>query len=73
MPFSLRLCGALAVALLALPAVQAQSARSVPNVSPSATARAAQVAPNPSGLRPLFPAGISSGSGASQAADPIAR
>jgi hypothetical protein len=39
---------------------------------PSASARAATAAPNPAGLRPIFPAGISSGSGASVSSDPIA-
>jgi hypothetical protein len=56
-------------------AVQAQVRRiqQVPNTgAPSASARAAQAAPNPAGLRPLFPAGISSGSGAAQSSDPIA-
>ena len=30
-------------------------------------------APNPAGLRPVFPAGITSGSGAAQSGDPVAR
>jgi hypothetical protein len=51
---------------------QQRSVRPVPNTIPSASARAAAAAPNPAGLRPLFPAGISSGSGARQSTDPIA-
>lgn len=53
-------------------AVHAQQVRGVPNTVPSASARAAAAAPNPAGLRPLFPAGVSSGSGARVSTDPIA-
>lgn len=56
-------------------AVQAQTRRGLTgavNVQPSASARTAQAAPNPAGLRPMFPAGITSGSGARVSTDPIA-
>jgi hypothetical protein len=61
-------------AAAAASAVQAQTRSVAPaaNTVPSASARAAQSAPSPSGLRPIFPAGISSGSGASVSRDPIA-
>ncbi|MDB5898928.1 MAG: hypothetical protein JWP41_2530 [Ramlibacter sp.] len=54
--------------------VQAQVARVHPSASsaPSASARAATAAPNPAGLRPVFPAGITSGSGAAVSTDPVA-
>lgn len=45
----------------------------VPNVVPSAAARIAQSAPQPAGLMPPFPAGISSGSGAAVATNPVAQ
>lgn len=76
MPHPSTLAAALAVALFAAGAAQAQqsgSVRGAANASPSATARTAQAAPKPGGLRPLFPAGITSGSGASQSTDRIAR
>jgi hypothetical protein len=50
-------------ALAAAPAVQAQTASNP----------ALRSLPNPAGLRPMYPAGISSGSGAAQASSPIAR
>jgi hypothetical protein len=62
-------------AAAAASAVQAQTRRGVapaPNVQPSAAARAALAAPKPAGLRPIFPAGISSGSGARDSSSPIA-
>jgi hypothetical protein len=70
----------LAVALAALFAASAAQAQSaprkvtpVPNTAvPSASTRAAQAAPNPAGLRPLFPAGLSSGSGVATSTDPVA-
>lgn len=40
---------------------------------PSSQAQAARAAPQPGGLQPIFPAGISSGSGAAVSNDPIAR
>ena len=62
-------------AVAAASAVHAQSRSSVApatNTVPSASQRAAQSAPSPAGLRPIFPAGISSGSGAAVSRDPIA-
>ena len=74
MPHLSRLSAALAVALLAATAAHAQvrSVRPAPSTAPSASTRAATVAPNPAGLRPLFPAGVSSGSGAAVSSDPVA-
>jgi hypothetical protein len=68
--FAVGLC-----AVAAASAVQAQTRRGLtvaPNAQPSASTRAAQAAPNPAGLRPVFPAGISSGSGALVSTSPIA-
>jgi hypothetical protein len=68
--FAVGLC-----AVAAAPAVQAQTRRGVAGVAnpqPSASARTALAAPNPAGLRPMFPAGITSGSGARVSTDPIA-
>ena len=68
--FAVGLCVAAAAS-----AVQAQTRRGVagvPNPQPSASARTALAAPNPAGLRPMFPAGITSGSGARVSTDPIA-
>lgn len=62
-------------AVAAVSAVHAQSRSSVaavPNTIPSASQRAAQASPSPAGLRPFFPAGITSGSGAAVSRDPIA-
>ncbi len=70
-----RLFAAVLCAVAAASAVQAQTRRSVApvaNPQPSASTRSAQAAPNPAGLRPMFPAGISSGSGALVSTDPIA-
>jgi hypothetical protein len=70
-----RLLAAGLCAAAAVSAVQAQTRRgiaTVPNTAPSASARAAMGAPNPAGLRPIFPAGITSGSGALVSSDPIA-
>ena len=78
MSATLRLAAALLCALTAASAVQAQQQRAparvqaVPNPVPSAAARIAQSAPQPAGLLPRFPAGISSGSGAAVSSDPIA-
>lgn len=74
MPHLSRLSAALAVALLAVTAAHAQvrSVRPATSTAPSASARAATVAPNPTGLRPLFPAGVTSGSGAAVSSDPVA-
>lgn len=74
MPHLSRLIPALAVALLALTTAHAQvrSVRPATATAPSASTRAAAAAPNPSGLRPLFPAGVSSGSGAAVSSDPVA-
>lgn len=61
-------------AAAAASAAQAQTQRLSPGpaATPSASARAATATPNPAGLRPQFPAGITSGSGAAQSSDPIA-
>lgn len=71
-----RLLAAGLCAAAAASAVQAQtrSFSQAPNTrAPSASSQAAQAAPRPGGLQPLFPAGISSGSGAAVSNDPIAR
>ena len=73
-PF-VRLFAAGLCAVAAVTAVQAQSRRGVTTVAnpqPSAATRAAQSAPTPAGLRPMFPAGITSGSGALDSTNPIA-
>lgn len=73
-PF-VRLFAAGLCAVAAVSAVQAQTRRgvaAVANPQPSASTRAAQSAPNPAGLRPMFPAGITSGSGALVSSDPVA-
>jgi opacity protein-like surface antigen len=67
-----------AVAVCAAAAASAahaqQRVQSVPSASaPSASQRSAQSAPNPAGLRSTFPAGITSGSGASVSPNPIAQ
>lgn len=62
--FALTLCAAAAASAGAATKLQAQS---------SAGARPASSLPNPAGLRPVFPAGVSSGSGAAQSTDPIAQ
>ncbi|RZJ83501.1 MAG: hypothetical protein EON88_28620 [Brevundimonas sp.] len=69
-----RLAAAATLALLAATAVQAQqrSVGAAPSKAPAASTRAAQAAPNPSGLRPPIPAGLTSGSGAAVAGDPVA-
>lgn len=74
MPQLSRLTAALAVVLVSATAAHAQVRQigSAAPVSPSANARATQAAPNPAGLRSAFPAGLTSGSGALQATDPIA-
>jgi hypothetical protein len=43
------------------------------NSVPSSSSRIAQTAPRPTGLMPTFPAGISSGSGAAVATNPVAQ
>ncbi|GAB3662727.1 EF-hand domain-containing protein [Ramlibacter alkalitolerans] len=76
---STRLAAALVCALAAASAVQAQTTRApsrvqpAANVVPSNAARIAQTAPRPTGLISTFPAGISSGSGAAVATNPIAQ
>lgn len=75
MPHLSQLAAATVAALLAagtLHAQQVHSVRPAPSTSPSASARAAQAAPNPAGLRAPFPAGLTSGSGAAVSTDPIA-
>ncbi len=71
-----RLLAAGLCAAAAASAVQAQtgSLSRAPNTrTPSSNSLAAQAAPRPGGLQPVFPAGISSGSGAAVSNDPIAR
>ena len=76
---STRLAAALVCALATASAVHAQTTRApsrvqpATNVIPSASSRIAQTAPRPTGLTGTFPAGISSGSGAAVATNPIAR
>jgi hypothetical protein len=74
MPQLSRLAAALVVALVSVAAAQAQvrSVQPAARVAPSASTRAATAAPNPAGLRPIFPAGVSSGSGTTQTTDPVA-
>lgn len=72
-----RLAAAALCAAAAATAVHAQQrvlprVQAVPNPVPSAASRIAQTAPNPTGLRPRFPAGVSSGSGAAVSTDPVA-
>ena len=64
--------GLFAVASASAVHAQSRSVQAVPNPQPSAAQRAAQSAPSPAGLRPVFPAGITSGSGAAVSRDPIA-
>jgi hypothetical protein len=64
--------GLFAVASASAVHAQTRSVQAVPNPQPSAAQRAAQSAPAPAGLRPVFPAGITSGSGAAVSRDPIA-
>ncbi|HET8745729.1 MAG TPA: hypothetical protein VFM98_08990 [Ramlibacter sp.] len=76
---SIRLAAALACALAAAFPAAAQTARAparvqpAPNPVPSNAARIAQTAPRPTGLQPMFPAGLSSGSGAAVSTNPIAQ
>jgi hypothetical protein len=73
-----RLAAAVLCTAAAASAVHAQQrapvarVQAVPNTAPTAAARIAQTAPNPTGLRPRFPAGVSSGSGAAVSTDPLA-
>lgn len=67
----LRFLAAGLCAAAAASAVNAQMRAATPAPAPSAGARAAQAAPNPAGLRPVVPAGISSGSGAAVSGDPV--
>ena len=72
---SIRLAAAALCVAAAASAVQAQTVRrigSATNTVPSASAQANSATPNPSGLRPVFPAGMNSGSGAAVSSDPIA-
>lgn len=64
--------GACALALGSAVHAQVRHVKPAANPIPSAAARAAQAAPNPSGLRPTFPAGLTSGSGSRVSSDPIA-
>jgi hypothetical protein len=67
-----RLIAVALCAAAAASAVQAQRLSSATRPTPSAAAQAAQAAPAPGGLRPVFPAGVSSGSGSAVSRDPIA-
>jgi hypothetical protein len=70
-----RLVAVAACAVAAASAANAQVRQSRATTiapAPSASARTATATPNPAGLRPIFPAGISSGSGAAVSTDPIA-
>lgn len=73
MPAFTRFAAALLCACAAVPAVHAQKVRSATNTVPSSSARIAQSAPKPTGLTPTFPAGVTSGSGASVSTNPIAQ
>jgi len=72
MPHLSRLATALSFALLAATTVHAQKARVAPSTAPAASpgAIAAQSTPNPAGLRPVVPAGLTAGSGAAVSSDP---
>jgi hypothetical protein len=72
MPHLSRLATTLSLALLAATTVHAQMARVQPSTAPkpSPSVVAAQGAPNPAGLRPVVPAGLTSGSGAAVSSDP---
>ena len=70
--FAAGLCAAVVPAVLAQGRPLAGGTPSTAT-TPSASARAAQAAPRPGGLAPIFPSGLSSGSGASVSQDPIAR
>lgn len=67
--FAAGLCAAAACAAQA----QVRSVQPAPNRIPDVSAGTARAAPDPSGLQPRFPAGVSSGSGARVSTDPIAR
>lgn len=72
MPQLSRLAAALSLALLAATSVYAQRARVAPSTAPkpSPSAVAAHGLPNPAGLRPVVPAGLTSGSGGAVSSDP---
>jgi hypothetical protein len=72
MPHLSRLAATLSLALLAATSVHAQRARVAPSVAPkpAPSAVAAQGTPNPAGLRPVVPAGLTSGSGSAVSTDP---
>ena len=69
-----RLLAAGVCAACAASAVLAQTRQVAPRTAtaPSASTRAATAAPQPGGLRPIFPAGVNSGSGAAVSSDPVA-
>lgn len=68
-----RFTAALVLALVAATAAHAQMRRVQPStaVKPTASTLAAQSAPNPTGLRPPVPAGLTTGSGAAVATNPV--
>lgn len=72
MPHLSRLAAALSLALLATTSVYAQRAQVAPSAAPRASSSAIvnQASPNPAGLRPLLPSGLTAGSGAAVATDP---
>jgi hypothetical protein len=73
MPPLSRLTAVLALALLTASYAQAQRVRVQPSATPhpSASTLAARATPNPAGLRPPVPAGLTSGSGAAVATNPV--
>jgi hypothetical protein len=72
LPRFLALSALALAASAALAAGQVRSVQAVPSSSPSAAQRAAAAAPKPAGLRPPLPAGLTDGSGAAVATDPVA-
>lgn len=68
----IRIAAVTLCALAAASAAQAQKVRPATNVIPSSSSRIAQAAPKPTGLQPVFPAGLSDGSGAAVATNPVA-
>jgi hypothetical protein len=67
-----RLAATALCALAAASGAHAAGVQGVRNVIPSTAARIAQVAPKPAGLMPVFPAGLTDGSGAAVATNPVA-
>jgi hypothetical protein len=72
LPRFLALSALALAASAALAAGQVRSVQPAPSSAPSAAQRAAAAAPKPGGLRPPLPAGLTDGSGAAVATDPVA-